>query len=965
MKVPAQANYVLVYSIEEYDLLGHVIEAHIVQLTSLGNLSLVSQRIHINNADYYDKALDQDDYKALKLLSECTPEFLTKKFSKVPRIRPKAFFSKKDTQELIEKGIRPFIDNRLAQVLQLIKGKNLYLKEGKNAISEKIDWSNENSTILFHLRRNDSDIHYFPTLKYGDQRVDINRKNAFLLSASPCFLVNNFQLYTFDLSLDGNKIKPFLRKRFIRIPIEKEPVFLKSFVVPLFEEHSLYAKGYKVNNLRFVASPLARLTKLLNGKAGIVLYFKYGDYKFPYHSKKSVSVTLEKDDQSYTFNRVKRSLDWERIKFDFLINQGLEVSNGSEFSSPEIRSTDELIAWIGLRKRQFEKAGFSFEQSFDQIFNLEPNELQLDLNENRDWFDVDCKVILGGFEIPFKKLKGNIRNGNPRYKLPDGSVAIIPKEWFEQLEDLADFSYSEGGLKIRKAHAVLFNSNETGLKAPMFKVNELEPVEVPDNFNGELRTYQKAGYDWLNFLYENEFGGCLADDMGLGKTVQTLAFIQKLTDSSATNGNVNGTEQFDLFESRHTAVCNLLIVPTSLIHNWFDEAEKFTPNLKILIHQGQNRATSSESFGQYDLIISTYGTVRNDIEFLRDFDFQLVILDEAQMIKNPDSKIAAAVSDLQCVSMITLTGTPVENSVMDLWSQMNATNEGLLGNQRFFQQKFQIPIEKHKDELQLEKLKALIHPFVLRRTKQQVAKDLPDKTEQIIYCEMTETQKSLYEQVKSQYRNMLLGEIDPKELSKLRFNLLSGLTKLRLIANSSSLYEDSDEQSSGKFDTVIDRLDTALSEGHKVLIFSQFVKHLNIYSEYFDDHGTDYARIDGSMSSKQRKEQVEIFQNDDSCKVFLLSLKAGGFGLNLTAADYVFLLDPWWNPAAENQAIDRTHRIGQTQKVFSYRFITSESIEEKILALQKEKLQLSDSLIKQDESIFKSLNQSEILDLFD
>ena len=427
--------------------------------------------------------------------------------------------------------------------------------------------------------------------------------------------------------------------------------------------------------------------------------------------------------------------------------------------------------------------------------------------------------------------------------------------------------------------------------------------------------------------------------MGLGKTVQTLTLLQ-----SEAEKEDPGT--------------SLIIMPTSLIYNWEQEAAKFTPNLKILVYSGSARNKNVARFGRYDIVITSYGITRIDIETLQGFFFNYVILDESQVIKNPTSNIAKAVLQLKSKYKLTLTGTPLENTTMDLWSQMTFINAGLLGGQSYFKNEFLTPIEKKGDEVKAKKLNAIIKPFIMRRLKSQVATDLPEKTENIHYTDMTPDQEKRYEEVKNYYRDRIMEKIEKEGVSNSRFVLLEGLTKLRQLANHPRMVDANYHSDSGKMEDLSHMLENAILEGHKLLVFSQFVKHLDLVREMLKGKRITYCYLDGS--SIDRKEQVEKFNKDETIKVFLISIKAGGLGLNLTEADYVFILDPWWNPAVEAQAIDRAHRIGQKKKVFTYKFITRNTVEEKILLLQKRKLKLSDSLITTEDTIVKTLTKEDI-----
>ncbi|GAA4019752.1 hypothetical protein GCM10022408_37340 [Hymenobacter fastidiosus] len=410
-----------------------------------------------------------------------------------------------------------------------------------------------------------------------------------------------------------------------------------------------------------------------------------------------------------------------------------------------------------------------------------------------------------------------------------------------------------------------------------------------------------------------------------------------------------------------TGAASLLVMPTSLVYNWLSEAQKFTPGLRILTYTGTYRDKNVDQFAGYDVVLTSYGIVRLDIELLRGYGFDYVILDESQAIKNPSSTTSQAVRNLRSRHRLILTGTPVENSTMDLWSQMSFINPGLLGTQTFFRKEFLKPIEKGKDEGRTRKLHALIKPFILRRHKAQVATELPAKVEHLSYCPMTEEQAQCYEETKSYYRNKILKNIEEHGTAGTQFMLLQGLTKLRQIANHPRMAHADYEHESGKLREVIRMIRSVVSEGHKVLVFSQFVKHLDIVRASLDEKQVEYAYLDGN--TRDRHKEVIRFQETEALRVFLISLKAGGVGLNLTAADYVFILDPWWNPAVEAQAVDRAHRIGQQRTVFTYKFITKNTVEEKILALQHKKIQLVTDLITTDEAIIKSLTKEDIEEL--
>ena len=406
---------------------------------------------------------------------------------------------------------------------------------------------------------------------------------------------------------------------------------------------------------------------------------------------------------------------------------------------------------------------------------------------------------------------------------------------------------------------------------------------------------------------------------------------------------------------------SLIVAPTSLIHNWLNEIKKFVPTLRAIGYTGPTRGKLSDIAGKFDIIVTSYGILRNDLDQFTNQSFLYVVLDESQMVKNPGSKTYACVMLLKSGNRLVLSGTPIENSLSDLWAQFNFINPGLLGNYNFFQGEFQFPIEKHGDEGKRDRLRQMIAPFFLRRTKSQVASELPELSEQIIYCDMNEVQENYYEREKSKARNLVLENINQSGLGKATMQILQSLMRLRQIANHPLLVDEEYISGSGKFDEIVLNLENLYKEGHKALIFSSFVSHLNIIADWLRKQGINFSMLTGETT--RREEVINTFQNKADCPFFLVSLKAGGVGLNLTAASYVFMLDPWWNPAAEKQAINRAHRIGQDKHVMVYRFITQNTLEEKIIRLQERKSQLADIFV--NENPFKNITEEEILELFD
>ncbi|WP_428330455.1 DEAD/DEAH box helicase [Mucilaginibacter sp.] len=963
LRVDSSKPCQIIYAIARHEFLSYLIEPHIVQLNPNGEFSLTHQRLFSNTAKEFTNYLDETDIKLVKILEEIEQGNLIKKFYKKP-IRPFEFFTKIFNEQFFD-TIRPKMEKRMAEALILLKNKPLYQmsKEGYPA-ERKLQIADEPASVLFHFRRNEEEIRYFPTIKYQGMRIEFMFKNAEIICNHPAWMLLDDTLYYFDKEIEGKKLFPFLNKRFIAIPRSSELPYFEKFVAPLIEKHHVYAEGFTINTEKYDARPVIKPIYVEGGTSQLQLSFKYAGYIFPFGDERHISVRMEVNGDDYTFHRIKRSVTWEKNKFDHLISLGLKAAS-SLFKNLEVDITDEeadhsfsVFEWINQHYDELIAQGFEIEQpdsGGQKRYVFGSSKIDLEVKENNDWFDIYAIVYFGSYRIPFIQLKNHILNRKKEFLLPSGEIAIIPEKWFSQYGNLLHFTEGGNELKLRRHHLGLVNDLAEGEMASvtmnrklqkLLDFEELEDICMPQHFEGSLRHYQKAGYNWFHFLKSYHFGGCLADDMGLGKTIQTLALLQKHKEDTEAAGGKS---------------TSLVIMPTSLIYNWLNEAKKFTPQLRLMVHTGTFRYKSPEVFANYDVVITTYGISRIDIDLLKAYFFDYVILDESQNIKNPSSKSFQSVKLLKSRFKLILSGTPVENSVNDLWTQMSFINPGLLGAQQFFQNEFVTPIEKKKDEDKARKLQALIKPFVLRRTKEQVATELPPKTENLFYCQMSEEQSAVYEKVKSEYRNELLKSLEDGTFAKTQIQVLQGLIKLRQIANHPIMIDKDYEGDSGKFENVIHTLANVLDGGHKVLIFSQFVKQLNIYRTHFDTEKIPYVYLDGS--TQNRGDVVKQFQEDEKTRVFLISIKAGGVGLNLTEADYVFILDPWWNPAVEQQAIDRTHRIGQTKNVFIYKFITKDSVEEKILALQQRKLSVARALITTEDSFIKSLSADDIKEI--
>jgi len=579
----------------------------------------------------------------------------------------------------------------------------------------------------------------------------------------------------------------------------------------------------------------------------------------------------------------------------------------------------------------------------------------INVKSNIDWFDLEADFDFDGQTVALPQLLKAAKAGERWIELGDGSHGLLPSQWFEKHGHALGFGESsDDSVRFRPTQAMVIDSilsaqpsatMDRGYKMLLKKLSNIsgiKPRKELKTFKGELRDYQRDGLGWLRFLNGLQFGGCLADDMGLGKTIQILAMLEERRRRKLKDG-----------ETRKPTI---IVVPKSLVFNWQEEAERFTPNLKVASYTGRERNELHDSILDYHVIVTTYGTLRKDIEFLSKIEFDYAILDEAQAIKNHNSLAAKACRIIKADHRLAATGTPIENNLGELWSLFEFLNPGMLGRSTLFRSAVKNAQEEPE---KLNTLAKAIAPYVLRRTKQEVLTELPDKTEHTLHCELTKKQRKQYDELRTHYHTMLNSKIEKDGLNKSKIHVLEALLRLRQAACHPGLIDKKRvNESSAKVDLLVEQMEDVVAGGHKALIFSQFTSLLSIVKSRFDKKKIVYEYLDGKTS--KRKEKVDRFQTDDDCSAFLISLKAGGTGLNLTSADYVYILDPWWNPAAEAQAVDRAHRIGQTKNVVAYRIIAKDTIEEKVAELQSQKKALADAIITANDNLLKSLTADDL-----
>ena len=883
-------------------------------------------------------------------------------------------FLKNVTKETIQLYIRPAIERYQRRIMECLhqSGLEVYLREEvkQRALfeSDRLFLPCDPARAVFNFTKNGKDeLRYFITIASGDERIMLKDKLFGIICNAPACVFIGRRLLTFK-DIDAKKLLPFFSKEYITVPASSEKAYIEKFIAGCVKSNvEVNARGIDIEEIHPQRCARLLLTNGLDMLPVLTLDFLYDGKVYPFDTPGKKVVYARQKAGAASLAWFYRNRDWEASLVDILAGNGLERKwiNGFRVKRPDpAEGAVTLIDWIQTHRDLL--APFRLEQDLpDKKYFLGEVFLESSLDEKQDWFDLKSEAVFGEFRIPFIRFKNYILNDIREYVLPDGSIAVLPLEWYTRYYELMFFGREMSDrIRLGKCYSgsIAIPSAETNEFLPYTASEELYPF--PEGLNAILRPYQHTGFSWLLSLAGRHLGGCLADDMGLGKTLQTISLLQhfhllrkKEKSERELKQGLHHTSkpviQLSLFEegSLHQNASeyppSLVVVPASLLHNWRNELKRFAPGQKVYPYSGDKRMKTRDLdvfFRMYDVVLTTYGTLRMDIEALESCWFCHFILDESQYVKNPDSATYKAVMRIRARHRLVLTGTPVENSLMDLWAQMNIVNEGMLGSRKSFRQVYGEPLGRNNKEKVAALLK-IIRPFVLRRTKDEVAPELPPLTEETVYCDMSEHQTEVYNRERNNLRNSLVAGGNQADSPNLAFMALQGLTRLRLLANHPKLLDLSYTGDSGKFEQVIMCLETLRSGKHKVLVFSSFVKHLRLFSGYFDRNGWGYAWLTGETAIRDREKEIDRYLQNPDVNCFFISLKAGGVGLNLTTADYVLILDPWWNPAVENQAVSRSHRIGQDRHVIVYRFISSGTIEEKIRRLQDSKSKLAETFV--------------------
>jgi len=850
------------------------------------------------------------------------------------------------------------------ELLDLMHERNLYVKLDKNP-AQLTHFMQEPFQLSFHISRNkekNSSLKIECRLKNGDTLYSGDEVE--FVDTDPTWILINGSIGKLDANELALQLYNSTRGSHIDVPESELKSFLNDLYplmtqagMPVEFADDLTKDGPEVE-------PVPHLYLSENGHALIAeLRFGYDHFEVDagFEGVDILAPVAEKSEQgehSPLLISMHRNWDAEHHFLQELGNSGL-VRNGESWRfTPEANP----LEWALEELPELAKAGFEVYGQEKLTRYKRPRKMtssSFRVKSNEQWFEAEGSFSFGDMKLTMSDVERVLVKNKQYVKLTDGSLGELPQNWVDQLKKLERISGDDGDKKETKIPRIAASVlDEVGREADHYESDpdmvdyarrirsfeEIEEIDPPKEFKGDLRAYQSAGLSWMNFLNSYGFGGILADDMGLGKTIQVLSLLKRVS------------------EAEDRSLSTLVIAPRSVLQNWKAEAGKFVPDFRVEIHHGTDRAEKREELPDCDILLTTYATMRNDIDILSEKEFDYAILDESHTVRNPESKTFRALRQINAKNRLCMTGTPVQNTTMDLWSQFEFLNPGLLGNKQSFRTRWVKPVEQQNDTLAEELLHKMVSPFILRRTKGQVATDLPPLTSTLVECPMEAVQQTLYEKYRKTYYELVNKSLDTEGLQKARFTVLEGLLRLRQICCSPRLIEG-ETAPSAKIARFVELASELISEGHRALVFSQFVGFLKQIEKEVQNAGWSYEYLDGQTTDRQ--ERVDRFQQDESKKLFLISLKAGGEGLNLTGADYVFIMDPWWNPAAERQAMDRTHRIGQKENVFVYRFMTPGTVEEKILRLQDRKRELAEKLVVAESGIFKELEKDDLIALFE
>lgn len=1004
----------VVIVLTEHPVLGILLIPYIAeQSPGRDELRLAEQAFHVSTENM--KKMNDAERKAIDIASHYTERSLMEVYShektlsqflrkltdnpgKVKeKIRP--FIDKKlmEMVELIIQGGLPLYQKQSGSKL-------LYPHHSYRVNHQPVD-------TVFSFDINEHCFSYQLKCTCNEQELSLTEhKPVVVLTTNPATLLLGMNLYTFH-HIEASRLLPFTKKRCVSVETTLIQKYIDNILIPIARYHEVDVQGLSLIEKKRPCEALLYIEENIYNEILLRLMFRYGDQTFTPEDAPGIKrfIQRQETETQTSIDYFSRDDVAEKRAIHLLTSTGFKQISDSHYQLSNTAPQKTITEWIAQYREMLQKDFLLLSALEEKPYCLDEIRIEQGYNDTPDWFELRIMVVIDEFKIPFSRFRKHILEENREYILPDGRIILLPDEWFSKYANLSELG-EENDKVIRLKHSFVGVVQSLLIKDDEHKDTPLLPtpkeLPPPKGLKAQLRNYQQKGFNWMMHLNEQHLGGCLADDMGLGKTLQTLALLQYVyngrnttaendpsadSHDSTTDDNkplikLSPTENaetsstipisidemgqfclFDTLEPENTLPGNsangqqktpvitnrkpgtLIVMPTSLLHNWKREAARFT-TLSMAEYNAGSRFRKGHPelfFNRYHLIFTSYGMMRNNIDTLKQYCFEYVVLDESQNIKNSDSLTFRAAKQLCSNHRLVLTGTPIENSLKDLWSQFHFLQPDLLGDESTFNKRFIHSIRQGNTRTEVQ-LRQLISPFILRRSKKEVAPELPALTEEIIYCDMTDEQDTIYQQEKNSLRNVLL-ELKSSQEKHQSLTVLNGILRLRQLACHPQLICPDFTGTSGKLKQIIDTFETLQSEGHKVLIFSSFVKHLELIAAAFHQREWPYALLTGS--STNRPEEIARFNQTEEIQAFLISLKAGGVGLNLTQADYVFIIDPWWNPAAEAQAIARAHRIGQDKQVIAYRFITQDSIEEKILQLQEEKRKLAAAFITDSDTL--------------
>ena len=955
-------SHKVAYNLTEFSTDIYLPSAYIVALDKAGILTHRKDKATENSLSNVGIVFTPTVKKLFDTIVSLSPKNLEKKFNGTAK-KPVPLLVLLQ-EKAVKDAVMKFVHRHLSDFLQTILQENLPIcfdlerKQLTHLTQLTLNPMPLQPDIYFE--RNTEGLLYRLQMLENNKAWRVQEKHCLLLCNEPAWLIQDGRLCTIE-GMNGFRLKAFKDKDEVIVPQAKVKEYCQKIILPMLEKIDFRHEGFDIIVHQLVQKTTLTLTHdFIHHSAGLALNFDYGKQAFNWKETRSQRSFLDINAQGdVIIHHVKRNVEAEAKFIRELTDLGLNSSNSNHFSfeNAQNASITALIEWLITHQKDLENKGFTVELPVVEnktVALLRP-ELSLQKTEENDWFDLKGHISIGEFSIPFGQLVPNIRDNNPYFLLPNGLYFLIPDAWFETYENVARFGKIDGEtIRIKRHQAAHLLEKKEGFNSEEITEEMTEKIASwtpPQYLKADLRPYQIEGVQWLIQHYYNGKGALLADDMGLGKSLQTIATLLFAKENKQNNASILRGRQMSVFDAEPTEnflnpLQAILVLPASLVYNWQSEWKKFTSNIFVYPYIGANRIKDLRVLKSYDVILTTYQTVAKDIDLLAQITWEYAVLDESQYIKNKESDAFKAVNRLDARHKISLSGTPIENSLSDLWAQMQFINPNVLKSYAFFDRTFIKPIEKGQSVVQKEELRALVQPYLLRRTKNEVAKDLPEEIRQTVYSEMSEEQKKLYDKEKSAIRNALLNvELLGGSEFTYKAKVLESLLRLRQLAIHPKLLYPDYTGESAKFNDVLATWDAVRRADHKMLIFSFFKTNLALYSEYFDKNTVKYNLLTGDTDLKKRHQEVMDFGKNADSQTFLISLKAGGVGLNLTAADYVFLLDPWWNPAAENQAIARAHRIGQTKTVMALSFITKDTIEEKIMLLKARKTALFTDII--------------------